>query len=72
MKKNVITFAELAMLYFPYASTPRNAVRSLNRWINRCPEMLQELRKTGYGPYNHRYLTPRQHAIIVKYLDPPE
>ncbi len=71
MKNNVITFAELARLYFPNASTSRNAVRSLNRWINRCSGLLEELRKTGYAPYNHRILTPRQRAIIIRYLDEP-
>ena len=35
--------AELALLYQP-CSTPESAVKTLNRWINGCPLLLQELK----------------------------
>ena len=34
--------AELALLYQPF-STPESAVKTLNRWINGCPLLLEEL-----------------------------
>nr|WP_320058594.1 DUF4248 domain-containing protein [uncultured Bacteroides sp.] len=71
MNKRVSTFALLAQMYFPGCSTNKNAVRCLNRWISRCQNLASELLTTGYQPYNHRYLTPKQYTIIVQYLGDP-
>ena len=35
---------ELALKYFPY-KTPTEAVRTLRRWINCCPELMTALYK---------------------------
>lgn len=69
--KRISTFSALARMYFPRCSTSKNAVRSLNRWIKACRPLTDELSETGYKPYNHRYLTPKQFMIITKHLGDP-
>lgn len=71
MPKRVTAFADLAQLYFPNCSTSKNAVICLNRWITRCKQLVEELAITGYLPYNHRYLTPKQYYIITRHLGDP-
>ena len=61
--------AELALLYQPY-STPESAVKTLNRWINGCPLLLQELKSLNYKPRRHTFLIPEVEAI-VKHLGEP-
>ncbi|WP_244436615.1 DUF4248 domain-containing protein [Bacteroides timonensis] len=39
-------------MYFPGCSTPKNAVRSLQRSIKRCTNLATALVETGYQPYN--------------------
>ena len=51
--------AELALLYQPY-STPESAVKTLNRWINGCPLLLQELKTLNYKSR----LIPEVEAIV--------
>ena len=60
MAKLILSFSELAGMYFPGCSTPKNAVRSLQRSIKRCTNLATALVETGYQPYNHRWLSPKQ------------
>lgn len=69
--KRIADFSALAQTYFPGCATPKNAVRCLNRWIVRCDALMAELLTTGYKPYNHRCLTPKQYAMIVYHLGDP-
>lgn len=71
MTKRILTFSELACMYFPGCSCSKNAVRCLNRWIRGCGPLTTELTATGYGRYNHRNLTPKQFTIIITYLGDP-
>ncbi len=64
------SYASLAMGYFPKCN-PKNAVRGLNRWIAGCKPLKEKLEETGFGPFNHRYLTPMQRSLIVEYLGEP-
>ena len=41
--------AELALLYQPL-STPESAMKTLYRWINRCPMLMAELKTMNYNP----------------------
>ena len=61
--------AELALLYQP-CSTPESAVKTLNRWINGCPLLLEELKSIHYQPRRHTFLKPEVQAI-VKHLGEP-
>ena len=61
--------AELALLYQP-CSTPESAVKTLNRWINSCPLLLEELKSIHYQPRRHTFLKPEVEAI-VKHLGEP-
>lgn len=61
--------AELALLYQP-SSTPDSAVKTLNRWINRCPLLKEELHKLHYNARRHTFLRPEVEAI-VRHLGEP-
>lgn len=63
-------FAELAGLYRPNLSS-KNAMRTLKSWMTRTPGLLNELKATGFNPLQIRTLTPRQVAIIIRYLGEP-
>ena len=65
MSRTFKLFRELARLYFPGCTTDANAVRCLSRQIARCTPLREKLLATGYAPYNHRLLTPRQVELIV-------
>lgn len=67
----VIILIELAGMYFPGCSTPKNAVRSLQRSIKRCTNLATALVETGYQPYNHRWLSPKQYGLIIANLGDP-
>ena len=56
---------------FPGCSTPKNAVRSLQRSIKRCTKLATALVETGYQPYNHRWLSPKQYELIIENLGDP-
>lgn len=71
MTKLILSFSELAGMYFPGCSTPKNAVRSLQRDIKRCTNLTTALAETGYLPYNHRRLTPKQFGLIIDNLGDP-
>ena len=66
MAKLILSFSELAGMYFPGCSTPKNAVRSLQRSIKRCTNLATALVETGYQPYNHRWLSP---MLYVRYCE---
>ncbi len=66
-----VRFSKLAMAYFPNCSTPYNAVRCLSREIRRCENLLKKLEATGYKPYSHRVLSPKQVEIIFAELGNP-
>ena len=61
--------AELALLYQPF-STPESAVKTLNRWINGCSLLVEELKSMHYQPRRHTFLKPEVQAI-VKHLGEP-
>ena len=61
--------AELALLYNPHA-TQESALKTLYRWINACPLLVEELRSLRYNPRRHVFLRPEVEAI-VKYLGEP-
>ena len=66
-----LKFSELAQAYFPMCSTAANAVRCLSREIKRCKSLFVKLQETGYKPYSHRVLSPKQVEIIFKELGNP-
>lgn len=66
-----LKFNELARAYFPGCKTPANAVRCLSREIKRCTNLLLKLESTGYKPYSHRVLSPKQVEIIYSELGNP-
>lgn len=47
MAKLILSFSELAGMYFPGCSTPKNAVRSLQRSIKRCTNLATALVETA-------------------------
>lgn len=61
---------ELALDYFPTASTPHAAVNHLMAWIKRCTELYDSLVEIGYRK-NSKFFTPREVMLIVKYLGEP-
>lgn len=60
---------ELATLYFPQVSQ-KAALGRLNRWIHRCPELLDKLQQENVSPRAH-FFTRRQVQLIVDFLDDP-
>lgn len=64
------TKKELALMYFPDASSPRTAVNHLMAWVNVTPEILDELQQTGYRK-EQKYFTPRQVRALVEFLGEP-
>ena len=71
MAKLILSFSELAEMYFPGCSTPKNAVKCLRRSIKRCTILSTALAETGYKPYNHRWLLPKQFYLIISNLGDP-
>ena len=55
--------AELALLYQPL-STPETAWKTLYRWINGCPTLMQELQSMNYNPRRRNFLKSEVEAII--------
>lgn len=64
------TKKELALLYFPTASTPHAAVNHLIAWTKRCVGLYESLTEIGYQK-NAKYFTPREVRLIVEYLGEP-
>lgn len=61
---------ELALEYFPTASTPHAAVNHLMSWIKRCAELYDLLNNIGYQK-NAKFFTPREVKLIIEYLGEP-
>lgn len=62
--------SELALLYFPEASTPHVAVNHLMAWVRRCHALTEELAAIGYQR-TAKMFTPREVAIITSFLGEP-
>ena len=60
----------LALQYFPDRK-PVEAVRSLRRWIDNCPDLVAALRELNIDYNNKRDLTIRQVRLIMYYLGDP-
>ena len=60
----------LALQYFPDRK-PVEAVRSLRRWIDNCPDLVAALRELNIDYKNTRDLTIRQVRLIMYYLGDP-
>ena len=60
----------LALQYFPDRK-PVEAVRSLRRWIDNCPDLVSALRELNIDYKNKRDLTIRQVRLIMYYLGDP-
>lgn len=63
------TKVEIAMLYNPGACLT-NAVSTLAGWIRMNRPLREELTAVGYNKYR-RVFTPREVAVLVKYLGEP-
>ncbi len=63
--------SELALLYFPRAHTGSTALNNLNYWIARNKQLKRRLRACGM-PVRSKGFTPREVALIVKYLGEPK
>ena len=61
--------AELALLYQPL-SKPETAWKTLYRWINGCPPLMEELKSMNYNPKRRTFLRPEVEAI-VRHLGTP-
>lgn len=71
MTKQFVEFKALAKAYFPRCKTGKNAVRCLSREIKKCKTLSEQLAETGWQPYNHRYISPKQFSLIVANLGNP-
>ena len=60
----------LALQYFPDRK-PVEALRSLRRWIDNCPDLVAALRELNIDYKNKRDLTIRQVRLIMYYLGDP-
>lgn len=61
---------ELALLYFPTASSPHTAVNHLMSWIRRCTPLWHELESMGYMKMR-KYFTPREVKAIIDNIGEP-
>ena len=61
---------ELAMKYFPMKSEAE-ARRMLSRWIYRCPELVDELKKISPYFYKKKELSKKEVKLIIQYLGDP-
>lgn len=71
MTNQFIEFKQLAKAYFPRCKTSKNAVRCLSREISKCAALSEQLIETGWQPYNHRLLSPKQFYLIVSHFGNP-
>ncbi|MBO4841004.1 MAG: DUF4248 domain-containing protein [Bacteroidaceae bacterium] len=62
--------SELALMYFPGASTSRGALSNLTYWIRCNRELSVALKECGM-PVRSKTFTSKQVAIIIKYLGEP-
>lgn len=61
---------ELALLYAPATQSPKNAVRTLNRWIDQHADLRRQLKQMGLTP-SAKNFTPAQVKAIITVLGPP-
>lgn len=69
-KKRSYGKSELALLYFPDATTPMGALSNLNSWIKGNEELSAELKKCGMPPKSKSF-TPREVDLLFHYLGEP-
>jgi hypothetical protein len=62
--------SELALLYFPNASTAHTALNNLNSWIKGNRQLSEELKACGM-PQKSKFFTPREVSLIFTYLGEP-
>lgn len=62
--------SELALLYFPDASSAHTAVNHLMSWIRRNPQLMEQLAGMGYRK-SAKFFTPKEVKLIVEYLGEP-
>ena len=62
--------SELAMIYFPKASSPHVAQNRLNAWIKSCPELVEALGHC-HQPKHAKYYLAEAVRQIVSYLGEP-
>lgn len=62
--------SELALLYFPDASSAHTAVNHLMSWIRRNPQLKEQLVGMGYRK-SAKFFTPKEVKLIVEYLGEP-
>ena len=62
--------SELALLFFPNATTPIGALSNLNSWIRGNKQLSDELRSCGMPPKS-KFFTPKEVALIFHYLGEP-
>ena len=61
--------SDLALLYNPHVSR-KSALKTLQRWMNGCAPLMQELEELQYQPRRHSFLPPEVKAI-VRHLGEP-
>ena len=75
MAKLILSFSELAAAsgcsYITHIILAASIARSLQRSIKRCTNLATALVETGYQPYNHRWLSPKQYGLTIENLGDP-
>lgn len=69
-RNKIYGHTELASLYFRYIQ-PKSASTQLTRWIQRDPELYEELILAGYHK-GQRLYTPLQLTILLDHLGDPD
>ena len=62
--------SELALLYFPPATTPHSAGNHLAAWSKRCQPRVEPLQRQGYRKTAH-WFTAREVRLIIYHLGEP-
>jgi len=62
--------SELALLYFPGASTSRGALSNLTYWIRCNRELSVALKECGM-PVHSKFFTPKEVSLIIEHLGEP-
>lgn len=60
---------ELALLYCP-GRTEETALKTLQRWIRQCGQLVKALEAVGYNCRRHRFLR-QEVELIVRHLGEP-
>ena len=60
---------ELALLYCP-GRTEETALKTLQRWIKQCGQLIEALGVIGYNSRRHRFLR-QEVELIVRHLGEP-